>query len=113
MSGAPWVAFYPPSLGSAEVRIVALAWCSQELSTCYTMAMLRMLFSHQYTLPPYFLGVAGSAFRCAAVAAMFSLVVVKVRSCCSMAQLASDADSRWSTSASLASVTALSLVSLP
>jgi hypothetical protein len=105
------VAFCPSFVGSAEVRIVA--WCSRELSICYMVATLRMLFTHQYTLPPSFAGVAGNSLKSAATADTFWLAVVKGKSCCSMAQLASNADSRWSTSASLASVTALSTVSLP
>jgi hypothetical protein len=70
-SRAPWVAFCPPSLGSAGVKIVALAWCSRELSTCCTVVTPRMLFSHQYSLPPSLAGAAGSALRCEATAGTF------------------------------------------
>jgi hypothetical protein len=80
--------------------------------------MLRMLFNHRHTLPLSLAGVVGSVFRRAAIAATFWLVVVKAGSCCSpgsfsMAQFASNANSCWSTLASLASVATLSLVSLP
>jgi hypothetical protein len=71
-----------------------------------------MLFSHRYTLPPSFVGVASSAHKRAVAVATFWLAVVKVGSYYSMAQLASNADSYGSTSASRASMTAHSLVSL-
>jgi hypothetical protein len=112
------VLFCPPSLGSARGRIVAVAWCSRELSTCFTAATERMIFTHWHTLPPSLAGVASSTFRRVTTTATFWLAVVKAGSCCSpdsfsMAQLASNADSRWSTSANLASAAALSLTSLP
>jgi hypothetical protein len=113
MSGSPWVAFCPPFLGSAGVRIVALAWCSSELSTYYTVATPRMLFSRRYTLPPSLEGVVGSTFSHAVAVSMFWLALVKTGSYCSMDRLASNADSRWSRSASLTSMVTLSPMSLP
>jgi hypothetical protein len=112
------VAFCPSSLTSAGGIIVALTRCSRKLSTCCTAATPRMLFSHQHTLPPSLAGVAGSAFRRATAAATFRLVMLKAGSCYSpssffMARLASNADSRWSTLASLAFALALLPVSLP
>jgi hypothetical protein len=42
VSGALSVAFCPPSLRLAGARIVALAWCSRELSTYCMAATSRM-----------------------------------------------------------------------
>jgi hypothetical protein len=96
---------------------VALAWCSWELSTYCMVATPRMLFNRRHTMPPSLVGVADSAFRRAASVATFWLAVVKAGSCyslgSSMARLASNANSCWSTSASLASAATLSPVSLP
>jgi hypothetical protein len=84
MSGTPGVAFYPPSLGSGGGggRIVALTWCSQELSTCCTVVTPRMLFTCQHTVPPSLAGVGGKTFRRAATVAMFWEAMVKAGSCC-------------------------------
>jgi hypothetical protein len=41
-SGAPLVAFCPPSFGLAGGRIEASTQCGRELSACYTMVVPRM-----------------------------------------------------------------------
>jgi hypothetical protein len=71
MSEAPWVTFYPPSLGLARGRIEALTRCNRQLSACCTTAVLRMLFSCWYTLPTSLVEGVGNTSRSAAAAVTF------------------------------------------
>jgi hypothetical protein len=69
-SRSPWVA-----------RIAASAPCSRELSTYYTAAAPRMLFSHWYTSPTPLVEGAGNLSRSAATTAMFWLALAKAEGC--------------------------------